>query len=84
LVIDHSLADWNNWPLIGHVIRRHRETDYAGNFIKKTPKRAGTASRIMASAFDDEQPYELTQLGTQFVRYTMEGVMPRIGGASVQ
>jgi hypothetical protein len=38
----------------------------------------------MASAFDDEQPYELTQLGTQFVRYTMEGVMPRIGGASVQ
>jgi hypothetical protein len=69
---------------IGHVIRQHRETDYAGNFIKKTPKRSGTVSRIMASAFDDEQSYELTKLGTQFVRYTMEGVMPRISGAQVQ
>lgn len=68
----------------GQVVRQHREIDYAGNFIKKTPKRGGVVSRIMASAFDDEQAYELTQLGTQFVRYTMEGVMPRIGGAAVQ
>jgi hypothetical protein len=68
----------------GHVIRQHRETDYAGNFIRKIPKqRTGGVSRTMSSAFDDEQPYELTKLGTQFVRYTMEGVMPRISGASV-
>jgi hypothetical protein len=67
----------------GQVVRQHRETDYSGNFIKKTPKRAGVVSRIMASAFDDEQEYELTQLGTQFVRYTMEGMMPRIGASAV-
>jgi hypothetical protein len=33
----------------------------------------------MKSAFDDEEEYELTELGTQFVRYTVEGVMPKIG-----
>ena len=32
----------------------------------------------MKSAFDDEEEYELTELGKQFVRYTMDEVMPRI------
>jgi hypothetical protein len=36
----------------------------------------------MKSAFDDDKQYELTELGAQFVRYTMEGVMPRIGTAN--
>jgi len=63
----------------GSVIRQHRETDYYGNFIKKTPTRRSGPSQTMKSAFDDEEEYELTELGTQFVRYTMEGVMPRIG-----
>jgi hypothetical protein len=62
----------------GHVVRQHREKDYYGNFIKKEQKGRGPSSPTMASAFDDEKPYELTELGTQFVRYTMEGVMPRI------
>ena len=35
----------------------------------------------MTSAFDDDKCYELTELGAQFVRYAMEGVMPRIGSA---
>jgi hypothetical protein len=35
----------------------------------------------MKSAFDEEEEYELTELGTQFVRYTMDEVMPRIGEA---
>jgi hypothetical protein len=67
----------------GRIVRQHRETDYAGHFVKKTPKRTGTPSRLMTSAFDDEQQYELTQLGSQFVRYTVEGVMPRIGAGPV-
>ena len=64
----------------GSVIRQHREKDYNGNFIKKTrPSRRGqSSSSTMKSAFDDEEEYELTELGKQFVRYTMDEVMPRI------
>jgi hypothetical protein len=64
----------------GHVIRQHREKDYYGRYIKTPTKARGEASSIMTSAFDDEKRYELTELGKQFVRYTMEGVMPLIGG----
>jgi len=63
----------------GSVIRQHREKDYYGNFIKKTrTSRPAGSSSTMKSAFDDEEEYELTELGTQFVRYTMDEVMPRI------
>jgi hypothetical protein len=64
----------------GHVIRQHREKDYYGNFVKQPSNRRGSTSVTLTSAFDDEKRYELTELGKQFVRYTMEGVMPRIGG----
>lgn len=65
----------------GHVIRQHRKVDYYGNFIKSEPmkRQPGTASRIMASAFDDDKEYELTELGKQFVHYTMNEIVPRIG-----
>jgi hypothetical protein len=67
----------------GHVIRQHREKDYYGNFVKSAPKKyAGAASRTMASAFDDEKQYELTELGKQFVHYTMNEIVPRIAAAS--
>ena len=66
----------------GHVIRQHRERNYYGQFVKTTPRQRGARSPIMASAFDDEKPYELTELGKQFVRYTMEGVMPKIAAQS--
>jgi hypothetical protein len=63
----------------GSVIRQHREKDYYGNFIKKTRQSGGgSPSGTMKSAFDDEEEYELTELGKQFVRYTMDEVMPRI------
>lgn len=67
----------------GGVVRQHRETDYAGNFMAKpTPKRsrrgAGTGDRRMKSAFDDEEPYELTALGQQFVHYAMQEIVPKI------
>jgi hypothetical protein len=68
----------------GHVIRQHREKDYYGNFIKREPQRKshGEASRIMTSAFDDDKQYELTELGKQFVHYTMNEIVPRIAAST--
>jgi hypothetical protein len=68
----------------GHVIRQHREKDYNGNFIKKEPQRKGRgeASRAMTSAFDDDKQYELTELGKQFVHYTMNEIVPRIAAST--
>ncbi|MEX0653927.1 MAG: hypothetical protein WD534_12780 [Phycisphaeraceae bacterium] len=66
---------------LGHVIRQHRPTDFYGNFIKKQPQKTpkGQGSRTMKSAFDNSDQYELTELGKQFVHYTMNEVVPRIG-----
>ena len=61
---------------MGGVIRQFRETDYYGNFIKKP--RGKSSSSTMKSAFDYEEPYELTELGKQFVHYTMNDIVPRI------
>jgi predicted transcriptional regulator len=33
----------------------------------------------MKSAFDNEEQYELTELGKQFVHYTMTDVAPQLG-----
>jgi len=67
----------------GHVIRQHREKDYQGNFLKaRSQKNRKPVSRTLASAFDDEKQYELTELGTQFVHYTMNEIVPRIGSVS--
>ncbi len=62
----------------GGIIRQHRETDYEGNFINRTSQRAGPrprsipgAAKVAKSAFDDEERYELTALGKQFVHYAM-------------
>lgn len=66
----------------GGVIRQHRETDYHGNFVaKQAAKRTGGTTRgpkTLASAFDDEDQYELTELGQQFVHYAMTELTPRI------
>lgn len=65
----------------GGVIRQHRETDYAGNFIAKRPAKPSgrsSGSRQMTSAFDDEDQYELTALGDQFVHYAMTELTPKI------
>lgn len=57
----------------GSVIRQHREVDYHGNFIPKTPQRRpkGSGLKPITSAFDDDDLYELTELGKQFVHYAM-------------
>lgn len=65
----------------GGVIRQHRETDVYGNYIKRNGSgRSKYGSSTMKSAFDDSEPYELTQLGKQFVHYTMQEIVPRIEG----
>lgn len=65
----------------GGVIRQHREVDYYGNFIPKTPQRRpkGSGPKPMTSAFDDEDLYELTELGKQFVHYAMTDLPLKIG-----
>lgn len=65
----------------GGVVRQHRETDGYGNFIKKTKPKGlvgGPSSRTMKSAFDNDEPYELTSLGEQFVHYAMNELTPKI------
>lgn len=64
----------------GHVIRQYREVDYYGNFIPKTPQKTVKGiGRQYKSAFDDEEQYVLTELGKQFVHYTMNEIVPKIG-----
>lgn len=64
----------------GGVVRQHREVDYFGNFVAKTPSRRpkGSGPKPMTSAFDDEDLYELTELGKQFVHYAMTDLPPKI------
>ena len=64
----------------GGVIRQHRETDYSGNFLRKPAKKSqGRTTSTLTSAFDDKDGYELTELGSHFVHYTMNEAVPRIG-----
>ncbi|TIN15867.1 MAG: hypothetical protein E5Y51_16760 [Mesorhizobium sp.] len=65
----------------GGVIRQVRQTDYAGNFLRKpsgAKSRPGRAPRTAKSAFDEVEPYELTDLGKQFVHYAMTEIVAKI------
>lgn len=63
----------------GGVIRQHRQTNMQGQFMIKTTKgRKKSSPKTMKSAFDDQEPYELTELGKQFVHYTMDELAPQI------
>ncbi len=62
----------------GSVIRQYREKDGDGRWLKSRRPRHST-NHTMVSAFDHKQPYVLTQLGEQFVRYAMTDVIPRLG-----
>jgi len=75
-IIIHDLS-------VGHIIRQHREVDYHGNFIRQQPKRTpkGEGSRTYTSAFDGDKQYELTELGQQFVHYTMQETVIKIEGS---
>jgi len=65
----------------GGVARQHRETTATGEFIRKRAgSTRGRSSSVMKSAFDAGEPYELTELGKQFVHYALTDLVPRITG----
>ena len=67
----------------GGVIRQPRETTGDGQFLRKPRGRSrASGSRTMESAFESTKPYVLTELGKQFVHYTMNEVVPRVGPVS--
>jgi hypothetical protein len=64
---------------MGGVIRQPRDTDMQGRFRKKTtPPRRLSRSTTMESAFEDTKQYVLTELGGQFVHYTMNELVVRL------
>lgn len=63
----------------GRVIRQHRPVNAYGQFVKKQKGSSSPSSPVMKSAFDDTEGYELSELGKQFVHYTMSEIVPRIG-----
>lgn len=63
----------------GGVIRQERDTTSDGRFLRKKPVRNRKVSGgTVESAFEDSKPYVLTELGRQFVHYTMNEVVQRI------
>lgn len=67
----------------GGVIRQARDTNEAGQFLRKRPvRRRGPGPSTMESAFEDTKQYLLTELGKQFVHYTMNEVVPRLDSPS--
>jgi len=67
----------------GGVLRQERETNSRGQFLRKRPqpRRRGSLPPTMESAFEESKPYVLTELGRQFVHYTMTDAVPRIAAA---
>lgn len=63
----------------GGVIRQHRDTTADGQFRARKGGGNRRASPVMKSAFDDREQYELTELGKQFVRYTMDELVTQLG-----
>lgn len=65
---------------LGHIIRQHRAKDSYGNFIRAAPRK-GTGNGY-TSAFDSVKQYELTELGKQFVHYTMSEYTVKLGAGT--
>lgn len=66
------------------VIRQERDVDMQGRFLKSQQRRPtvkGYVSQTTESAFEDTKVYVLTELGKQFVHYTMTDVVTRLGGS---
>ena len=64
----------------GGVIRQERDVNQLGQFVRKRPLhvKRGAAPPTMKSAFDDTENYVLTELGRQFVHYTMNELVGRL------
>ena len=67
----------------GGVIRQERDVNAIGQFVRKRARhvRRGMAATTLESAFDDTKPYVLTAMGREFVHYTMNEIVARIGEA---
>jgi hypothetical protein len=81
---DSSAADLFRYLIreltMGGVIRQPRATDSAGQFLRRTPQRKRvSAPTTLESTFEDTKPHVLTELGKEFVHYTMNEVIKRIG-----
>lgn len=64
---------------MGGVIRQERDINLLGQFIRKRPPRHRTSSPdTLESAFEDTKSYVLTELGKQFIHYTMNEAVGRI------
>lgn len=66
---------------MGGIIRQHRIKDAQGNFYSKASQRRSpprSGPKPMESAFDEEDLYELSELGQQFVHYAMTDLPPKI------
>lgn len=64
---------------MGHVLRQVRATNAQGDFIRRKPRRTRIRKTTLESAFEDTKPYELTALGQQFITYTLNETLPRLG-----
>lgn len=62
----------------GQVVRQERETTYDGQFLPERRRKATASRSTLTSAFDDDKGYVLTELGKQFVHYTMNEIVPRL------
>lgn len=62
---------------LGHVIRQERAKTGDGTFLKhkKAPRRP---SAFMTSAFEDGKAYEMTEIGRQFVHFTMTELVSKL------
>lgn len=63
---------------VGRVVRMQRETNVAGQFLRKSRSSPRPHNGTLDSIFEDDKPQELTELGKQFVHYVMEDVAPQI------
>ncbi|EGQ8518389.1 hypothetical protein U5884_003307 [Vibrio parahaemolyticus] len=62
----------------GGVLRQARRKNNQGQFMKEQTK-TRLNSYTMESPFEDTKQYELTELGREFVHYTMNEVITRLG-----
>ena len=78
-VVREDSADADLYKLLfrdlstGGIIRQHREVDGFGHFVPKPIQRRpkGSGPKLPVSAFDENEGYDLTALGQQFVHYAM-------------
>ncbi len=65
---------------LGRIIHIEREVNSEGQYMRHSTRgrsRSSTSS-TMESAFEDTKGYELSELGSQFVQYVMNELVPRI------